>query len=178
VTAIVGIAHGGTVWLGGDSLSSAGGDLELVGDPKVFRVGPAIFGVAGSCRIYDVLRHGLEWPKPTRKIPDARDFLVRRVVPRIQQLIHDTRAGSNKDSQAMFEGMVLVGYLGKLYVLQNDFSIFSPASGYTATGSGGPHALGALEGIAQFCGGELPLTDESSRLVSVHPSRSLARHNT
>lgn len=62
MTCIVGLAHGGKVYLGADSAGLAGDELTPRRDPKVFRVGEFVFGYGSLARGSDSDRRGKDLP--------------------------------------------------------------------------------------------------------------------
>jgi hypothetical protein len=51
VTAIVGLVHEGTVYIGGDSAGVSGYSMTVRADAKVFTVGPYLLGFTTSFRM-------------------------------------------------------------------------------------------------------------------------------
>ena len=152
MTCIVGVAKGGTVWLGGDSAATDGRlNRTIIKDPKVFIKGEVGFGVCGSPKVMDALAHGIELPVQEDDEED-RAFLVSTLVPAIRAGLQELEAAAEEkpspfgggNDGVTFEGEMLVGYRGELYKLQSNFQLIHSADNYDATGSGGTLALGSL----------------------------------
>jgi ATP-dependent protease HslVU (ClpYQ) peptidase subunit len=156
MTAVVGVVDEGVVTIGGDTCASReGGDRFSLQDTKVWRLGPALIGIAGDSRMGDLIQFGLAWPKPKRfrKVRrDAREVLVRELVPAIQGLLKAHSAGAIRDNQQLTGTDLLVGVWGRLFLLQPDFSVMEPRDPYFAIGAGSSYALGALYTMRQRTG--------------------------
>ncbi len=138
MTCIVGLVDKGTVYMGGDSCASGHNSYLNIGTVKVFHKGEALIGVCGSTKVIDLLRYHLPDLPPTDENFDA--YLRTTFMPNVFNLMK--RWTWNNDEE--YESEFLLGFKGKLYVFQNDFSIIgTPTYGY-AIGSGGEVACGSL----------------------------------
>lgn len=129
MTCIVGIAHGGRVFMGGDSAASVDGAIDVRLNRKVFRNGDYIIGFTGSFRVGQQLQYATL--PPVEGEPLAH--IVNAVVPLLAKL-----AGKETDE-------ILIGYAGRLFKVSSDYSVAEYES-YTAAGQGEPYALGRLHG--------------------------------
>ena len=77
--------------LGGDSAGSAGPELRIRADPKVFLVGGYAIGFTTSFRMGQILRFGLELPEPpaASNTEEIERFLVTTFVPTVRQAYAD-----------------------------------------------------------------------------------------
>ncbi|MGW6292457.1 hypothetical protein [Streptomyces sp. NPDC055058] len=147
MTAIVGIVHDGTVYLGGDSAGVAGYALTVRADHKVFRTGPYVLGFTSSFRMGQLLRYAFAPPAP-----DGGD-LARFMATTFVDAVRDTlKAGGwlRKDSEQEEGGTFLVGVRGRLFRVAGDFQVGEAADGYDAVGCGDELALGALFATARL----------------------------
>ncbi len=139
MTCIVGVADQGTVWLGGDSLTSDGNDnATIVTFSKVWKSGGCICGTSGSVRFGQVLR-GLEFGLDLVDQDAALDAVAFELVPRISE--HLEQAGF-KPRKA--PGDLLVGVAGRLFLIDCGLGVTERAEGFDAIGSGAEYALGCL----------------------------------
>ncbi len=125
MTAIVGLARAGRVYMGGDSAMTSKGEQWLCASPKVWRAGSYVFGVAGSVEYIELCKRALA------RAPDAPDevpALVRKILNEL-------------DSEA--DGNLIFGTAGALYEVEGA-AIVRYAGGVLCTGSGGCEARGAL----------------------------------
>jgi ATP-dependent protease HslVU (ClpYQ) peptidase subunit len=145
MTCIAGIEHDGAVWMAADSAALDGGyGLTLMDTKKVFITGEILFGVSGSMRVANLLQYGLEIPKQAPDVDDMT-YLVCTVVESIRSRLKQGGVGKTDESQDVFgPGDILLGYNGKLYLLDTDYQIIRDNRGYAAIGSGGDVALGIL----------------------------------
>lgn len=144
MTCVVGLVHGGTVWIGADS--AATDDIVSVryATPKVFRRGKLLFGVIDSFRMRDILHHDLEI---TRRPPGMSDdkYLVQHVVEDIRAAFEAAGFDPMTDNEDdVGSGAVLIGYHGRLWCMDWDYHLGETVDGYIAIGSGADYALGSL----------------------------------
>src|SRR5687767_9400585 len=113
MTCIVGIAHKGTVYMGGDSAGVGGLDLVQRKDKKVFKNGPFIIGFCGSFRAGQVLQY--KFVPPTQAPEhDVFDFMVCQFIDGARDALKS--AGVAKIENNVEEGeLFLVGYKGRLF---------------------------------------------------------------
>lgn len=141
MTCIAAIAEGGVVYMGGDSAGVGGLSLTVRADEKVFRTGPYVMGFTTSFRMGQVLRFSQEWPVPPRS--NLLRFMATEFVDSCRS--HFKTAGwMGKHNDREQGGTFLVGVRGQLFAIHEDFQVAWPADRYSAVGSGGEVALGAL----------------------------------
>ncbi len=145
MTCIVGFAHDGNVWLGGDRAGVSGGTVLACAEPKVFRRGPFIMGYTSSFRMGQLLQYSLEVP------PMAADDQVGRYMRTvfIDAVRNLFSAGGYREKKDEREkgGAFLVGFAGRLWQVDDDFQVTRFGDSYAAVGSGADYALGALAGF-------------------------------
>lgn len=117
------------------------GQRHLVGHEKVFQNGPVTFGVSGTVRTSDILRH---MKVPDRGKKPTREWIVRSLVPAIIKELKSVSAGAFEDGQISSESSVIISVDGELGVLGHDFSFVQDSIGVYGVGSGSPFALGAM----------------------------------
>jgi len=147
MTCIVGYVHGGTVYIGGDS---AGVDENLStvvrGDLKVFAIDGFLFGFAGSFRVGQVVRYGIEMPARVEgQSLDA--YMVCGFADAMRGCL--ARAGALRASDGVEEmdAEFLVGTEGRLFCVQADLQVGETRLEYHAIGSGSDVALGCLHAL-------------------------------
>lgn len=144
MTAIVGIAERGQVWMGSDSagVSGSGFVLTVRTSPKVFRVGPYIMGYTDSFRMGQVLQHGMKPPTPPRR-GDLERFLVTEWVDALRAALKAAGWATTRDGQEG-AGLFLLGVRGRLFYIGSDYQVGESADGYDAVGCGSEPARGSL----------------------------------
>jgi ATP-dependent protease HslVU (ClpYQ) peptidase subunit len=140
MTAIVGLAQSGVVYIGGDSAGVSGMSLTVRGDAKVFRKGRYLFGFTTSFRMGQLIRYSLTLPKPTGNL-DA--FMATTFVDAVRDCL---KAGgwAAKENDREEGGTFLVGVRGQLFAVYDDYQVAKAADGFAAVGCGDQIALGAL----------------------------------
>jgi hypothetical protein len=148
-TCIVGLAEDGKVWIGGDSASIHKDTLRLFTrkDEKVFiRTGPDntswIFGYTTSYRMGQLIRYVLELPALDDR-NNIQSFMVKKFIPALQKCLSEN-GYQQKEKDQVKGGAFLVGLLGQLFAIQDDYQVGILAGGYMAVGCGDHLALGAM----------------------------------
>jgi ATP-dependent protease HslVU (ClpYQ) peptidase subunit len=139
-TCIVGIVHGGNVWMGCDSMASSDYVKAEMRVPKIFRVGEMLIGVCGSLRVRDIVEFV---PLPARLESDTNDrgYLVTSYVPQLRNALKEAGV-LDADEVDSFDGGMLIAYRGRLFQVYSDFAIMEQER--WAVGSGSDYALGSL----------------------------------
>jgi len=138
MTAIVGLEHGGRVYMAADSAVSWGDDLVMVArEPKVWRATPPghavemVMGVAGNSSVCEQLATN-GWLPEFEFGTDTR-YVVSELLPAAQDVADE------------FE--MLVGINGVLWSVSGDGAAHTSSRGMMAIGSGSHLALGALAAL-------------------------------
>lgn len=142
MSTIVAVERGvGTVFAW-DSLVSWGDRVSDISglDSKVFRNGPAVFGVAGVKRVADVLRF-LPLPGLEEAGFDPTRWVVSCLVP---LLVGELDGGKFFEGVSDSESHVIVAVGGVVGYLTNDFAWVPDLGGVFGVGSGSGFAIGAL----------------------------------
>jgi len=143
MTCIVGVRHKGSVYIGGDSAGTAGFDLTVRADQKVFHNGPYLMGFTTSFRMGQLLRYSLEPPQLPARAADLDRFMVTTFVDAARQCLKDG-GYLKKENEQEEGGTFLVGVRGELYAIESDFQVGRSVDDYAAVGCGDNLALGSL----------------------------------
>ncbi|GAA0234186.1 hypothetical protein [Cryptosporangium japonicum] len=146
MTAIVGIASGGTVHIGGDSAGVSGYVVHTRADSKVFVTGSYAFGFTTSFRMGQLIRWA--WTPPEPPATDLERFLSTTFVDGLRECLK-TGGWASKDNERECGGVFLVGVAGRLFNVDSDYQVGESAHGYDAVGAGEEVALGALYATAR-----------------------------
>lgn len=136
------MAHNGTVYIGGDSIASDGYSRNIMTQRKVFRVGEFLIGYTTSFRMGQLLEHQLDVRQPEEH-EIALHYMISGFADAVRRLFKDNGFSEVNNNQER-GGAFLVGYRGKLYLVQSDFSVLEYSSGIAACGAGEAYALGAM----------------------------------
>ena len=144
MTCIVGIAEGGTVWIGGDSAGVETGSLGLVArsDKKVFRNGNFVMGFTSSFRMGQLLAYKLSPPK-RHADDDVMAYMVNDFIDAVRECLKKV-GYAQKTNDEESGGTFLVGYAGRLFHVSGDYQVGESVHGFDACGCGEKIALGAL----------------------------------
>jgi ATP-dependent protease HslVU (ClpYQ) peptidase subunit len=145
VTCVAGIAEGGRVYLGADSLVAAGQEVIQAADSKVWTAaGVFVVGVAGSAVWWDLMRDRVRWERVARGATSEQDF--RRAIT--DEIRHQAKSdGIDFDDED--GGDSLVGVAGQLYRVDSYLTVQRVSERFCAIGSGAAPALGALYATAR-----------------------------
>lgn len=146
MTCIVGLAHGGKTYIGGDRAGSAGYHLNVRSDKKVFEVGQYTIGVCGSFRVRDVLKYKFEPPKFKPSLHDPASFMVTSFVDAARKAFAQAGCLVTKNAEEELAGgsSFIVGFRGKLFTVECDLQVAGQDVPFHAVGCGSEPALGAL----------------------------------
>ncbi len=143
MTCIVGIAHKGTVYIGGDSAGVDGRlGLTVRADRKVFINDEYVMGFTSSFRMGQLLNHALAIPS-RHPDTDLEKFLVTDFVDAVRNCLK-TGGYATRENEAESGGTFLVGVEGRLFTVHDDYQVGENVDGYAACGCGEDIALGSL----------------------------------
>lgn len=147
MTCIVALEHEGLVYVGGDSAGIESSSLAICSraDEKVFTTegGDFIMGFSGSFRIGQLLRYALVPPEQSTKKDDMA-YMVTDFIDAVRAMQKDKGSMKKENELEEHDSGFIVGYKGKLYVVESDFQVGRPTEDYAAVGCGAQIALGAL----------------------------------
>lgn len=148
MTCIVAIEHNGIVHIGGDSAGVSGLSLTVRADEKVFTKDPFVMGFTTSFRMGQLLRYKLTVAGKPEDM-DEVEYMSTWFVDAVRNCL---KAGGYARTYDGHEsgGTFLVGYRGRLYIIDSDYQVGIPADGYAAVGCGEDLALGALHATRQL----------------------------
>jgi ATP-dependent protease HslVU (ClpYQ) peptidase subunit len=147
MTAIVAVKDEkrGVICLGADSLASNGLQSSHVSDPKIFAKGEFIIAYAGSFRSGQVLTYRFQ-PPP---LPKTKNRLFPYMVNEFVEALRDSLGKAGRIRKEMEQENAwplefLVAVRGRIFAVQEDFSVLEPMDGYAAAGSGESYCIGSL----------------------------------
>lgn len=158
MTCVVGVKHGGRVWIGADSAGSNGYDITTRVDRKVFLVGDFVISGTTSFRMLQLLQFAFTPPK-RHKDDDVMRFMVVDFIGAVRECLK-SGGFARKDNDVESGGEFLVGYAGRLFRICSDYQVGESAHEYEACGCGRDYAIGALHAI-----GSSLLPDERIRVA-------------
>lgn len=142
MTCIVGINTGKKIIIAGDRMGSDGfthGQYQS----KVFKKDDFIFGICGSYRVMQLLQYKFNAPKRFMG-QSINDYLFTSFTDSIIQLMRDNNCALKKDNLDSIPANFLVGYEGKLLLMEGNFQLLESKKGYDSCGSGSYHAIASL----------------------------------
>ena len=142
MTCIVGLVEAGKVLIGGDSAGVDHYDITAVSAPKVFSNSGFVFGFTTSFRMGQLLRY--RFRPPHREVgDDLMRYMVTDFIDAMRKTLSE--AGyARKENEQESSGTFLVGHAGRLFRIEDYYSIIESANGYDACGCGQDIARGSL----------------------------------
>lgn len=171
MTCIVGIAENDKVYMGADSCASDYYSWLQYDHPKICEVGEFLIGCCGSMRMIDLLTYSLTGC--IQRPEDSDDKFMRTTfISNVKDCFKSGGFGTEEKG-----GNFLVGYKGKLYEIQDDFSVVNSSQWGMSVGSGQLVARGSLYttkvGQIKLTGdATLTLTPEHRILLSLQAAES------
>lgn len=160
MTAIAAVVHDGKVYVGGDSAGVGVRSLSLEqrSDPKVFVNGPYVMGFTSSFRMGQLLHWAFTPPTHHSEVEDER-FMSTAFVDAVRSCL---KAGgyAKKENDVESAGTFIVGYHGKLWVIEDDYQVAEPLADFTAVGCGYNLCLGSLHSTET-----IPATPPAERII-------------
>jgi ATP-dependent protease HslVU (ClpYQ) peptidase subunit len=142
MTAIVGVAKEGKVYLGGDTRGSNGWTGSQYSLPKVFTNGVCVMGYTSDYRMGQLLQYSFSPPK-RHKEEDLMKYMITDFVEGIRTTL---KSGGYASVESNVEkgGFFLVGIEGRLFRIESNYAVLEPARQFDAVGCGEDFALGCL----------------------------------
>jgi hypothetical protein len=176
MTCIAAVTDGVSVWIGGDAagVSQESMEVSIRSDKKVFtKESHGVvwgFGFTGSYRMGQIIRYDLVLPRISRNdTKDLERFMVKKFIPALRKYLTAGGVASNENGVETC-GTFIVGLLGKIFTVENDFQVGSPEEPIYAVGSGASFALGALHVIERFRSGGGTMDREAQVLEALAAS--------
>ena len=143
MTCIVGIVEKDKVYIGGDSAASSSCDLTVMANPKVFILQDRfIIGYTTSFRMGQIIEHELTVSKHPENM-SLYKFMTTVFVNDLRECLK-RQGWAEREKDRESGGTFLIGYQGRLFVIQDDYAVLESADNYSAVGSGWSFALGSL----------------------------------
>lgn len=137
MTCIVGMVKNDQIYMAGDLMGSNGYTKKVYPDSKVFLNGEFLLGYTSSFRMGQILEWNWEPPLRQEGISD-RQYMQLNVVESLRDTFATFGYGIKQGLEDL-GGTFLIGYRGKLYEMQDNFSLLQNED-FVAVGSGQYHA--------------------------------------
>ncbi len=136
MTCIVALETAEGVYLGTDSFMGDDKIVDRIDRPKWFKQRNMWFGYAGSLRYAQLVEYMADF-RQQEPNEDDKSYLVKVVSEGVRLTLKDADADKK-------DGDFLVILHGKIYILQDDWSIYRSPDGYMAIGAGQCNAVAAI----------------------------------
>ncbi len=115
----------------------------MLRSPKVFERNGMLFGVAGEIAIGQILKQVYDLPAPDGG-QDPEQFAVQDLCWPLRKFLREQAPDllPAADDDELWN--ILVAVAGRIFRICSHLSVYEPAIGYDALGSGSPYALGSL----------------------------------
>ena len=145
MTCIVGIERDGEVWMGGDSAltDSATMALRVMEDEKIFMNDQMLIGCCSSLRTLQLMRYAFVQPDKGERKDDV-SFLATDFMDAVRNMQREKGIMKREADVEVQDAHFLIGYNGRLYVVEDDHQVYRTRDGFAAIGCGSDLALGAM----------------------------------
>lgn len=145
MTCIVALEKDGIAYLGSDSFLGGAYIRDQIDRPKFFKKGERFYiAFAGGLRGAQIVEHELTFRK-MRKNEDEEAYLVTEVSKKLKEQFVKSGANIKDDGNIdTHDSQFIVCISGKVFIIQEDYSIIRSRHGFTAIGAGQEFALGAM----------------------------------
>lgn len=141
MTCIVGLIEDDAVWIGGDSCGSDENSYMIRKDSKVFLHDDFIYGFCSSFRAGQVLKY--KFVEPVNDGLDVDEYLHGPWMSELRKTIVENGCLTS-DNGIELGSNFMVGYSGRLFIVESDFQIAESVLDFVSIGSGSDFALGSL----------------------------------
>lgn len=142
MTCIVGMITKDRIYIAGDSAGSAGYDIAIRKDVKVFIKGEMIFGFTSSFRMGQLLQYSLKIPRHPKGM-STHKYLCTLLVNSLRKCLK-SGGFAQKDSEKESAGTFLVGYRGELFSIESDYQVGQRHENFDSVGCGDMLALSSM----------------------------------
>ncbi len=142
MTCIVALKHGGRVHMGADSAGASGWSIVTRADPKIYTVGPFLFGFTTSFRMGQLLGYSLNVP-PQDLDESVERFMTTVFINAVRDCLK-TGGFASKTNEHEEGGLFLVAYRGRIFRVDGDYQVGESTHDFDAVGCGEQIALGSL----------------------------------
>ena len=137
--------HSKTIYMGGDSAGTRGYyTVMTMKTPKVFINQGFLFGSTGTMRTLQILQHSFVPPSYHPKDMKIEEFMNRVFVDALRTCLKDSGAALKDKEQEGQSNETLVGYRGKIFLIDSAYAAIEVVDNYMAVGCGDELALGSL----------------------------------
>jgi ATP-dependent protease HslVU (ClpYQ) peptidase subunit len=152
MTVIIALKKDNKIYLGADSALVDNWTVTQTKQPKIFKLGEFLIGVAGYPRTAQLIQYQL-MIKPQTEHQSDFSYLCTDFVNSVKSLLVDNDNVKNLDgSKQIDESDLLFGYRNNIYAMDTNFQIIQTTDSYNAIGSGQEIALGAMAVFTKFNG--------------------------
>lgn len=145
MTCIVGLVERGTVYIGSDTAATDDyySQFELPADEKVFPVGKFLIAICGGIRAGQLIHFKFTPPVYDPEM-DPYEYMVSLFTEELRKVIHDSGASWKEDNMEWNETMFMIGFEGKLYMIDSSYQVLRNKLPYISMGAGSDIALGSM----------------------------------
>lgn len=142
---VVGFVDGDNVWMGADTAGmNSSGEWGEYKNAKIFRwENGFLVGVVGDWHTGSLLQYVFE-PPERRPHLDPLAYMCADFSLALKKFYMEYGVAKEGEDGLREGNPMLVGYAGRLFLVQSDFSVLEPVRGYEALGAGAGEARGVL----------------------------------
>jgi ATP-dependent protease HslVU (ClpYQ) peptidase subunit len=130
--------------MGCDSAISSETETQVLSNSKIIKKGEMLIGVTGSMRGLQLLEYSWIFPEQPKEMSDT-EYIYSYITTSIKEVFFEHQYCVTLNAQENQEDQFLIGYKGKLYLLDTNYQIFELDSKYVSIGSGSSFSYGSLK---------------------------------
>jgi len=142
MTCVIAIKQDGVVYMGADSAGSNLYNIRTRVDPKIYKVGPFMFGFTTSFRMGQLLGHAFVAPDRDPRISTEK-FMATAFIDAVRNCLKNG-GWASKTNETEEGGTFLVAYEGRIFEVDSDYQVGESVLPYEAVGCGAETAMGSL----------------------------------
>lgn len=142
MTCVVAMVRDGQVYMGADSAGVGGYNIRYRKDPKVFINGEMLIGFTTSFRFGQILQYEFSPPKHHSDV-SIEKYMVSCAIPEMRKALK-THGYTTVNNNEEIGGQCLIGYRGRLFMIDSDFQVGETDDGFDAVGCGHDLAMGSM----------------------------------
>lgn len=148
MTCVVAMVRDGQVFMGADSAGVGGYTIRYRKDQKVFMNGEMLIGFTTSFRFGQILQYEFSPPKHHADVSIER-YMVSCAIPEMRKALK-THGYTTVTNNEEIGGQCLIGYRGRLFMIDSDFQVAENDDGFDAVGCGHDLAMGSMHSTTKL----------------------------
>ena len=145
MTVIVGVTTPRHSFIASDTLAFENSH-RCKAQEKIIKKGKLLVGACGSYAVINCIQHHFNPPKKHKNYSDT-DYLFKQIYISLRNALVKFDLITSSEGKQTIDGSILIVYEGKIYVIQEDFSMLEIKDTLYIIGSGSEYTFGAYKAL-------------------------------